>query len=229
MRNFFKLGLSVSAMMLLASAMPACGSDDEEDPKGTGATGGSGGSTGGSGGATGGSGGSTGGSAGSTGGSAGTASGCAPAPTNQDPVCAADPCTCGSDTCAAYKLGGLIDVPPCCSGGDTCGLSVSEQTGSIVSIGAGCYELAQEGNADTTCPVFAFTNPITQMPAEFDGCCRPNGECGYAVDLSSADGPNLGCVPAACSGGATVTTCTPGGSDAGTGGSAGSSGDAATD
>jgi hypothetical protein len=63
--------LGICAMALFA--VGGCGSDDEEDPKGTGGSSGSGGSTGGSGGSTGGSGGSTGGSGGSTGGSGGTA------------------------------------------------------------------------------------------------------------------------------------------------------------
>jgi hypothetical protein len=227
MRSFFKLGFGFAMVIMATAAMPACGGDDDDG--GGKAGGGTGGGTGGSGGGTGGgTGGATGGSDSGTGGSAGGAGKCTPGPSSQDGACT-DPCSCGGDTCESYMLGGLLPVPACCSGGSTCGLSADPATASIVGIAPGCYEGGQEGNADTACPQYDFINPLDQMPASFDGCCRPNGECGYLVDLTSAEGPNLGCVPADCSTGGSVTTCTPGSSDAGSGGSAGGASDAAAD
>lgn len=216
MRSFFKLSLTAGALVFMASAMPACGSDDE-DPKG-----GSGGTTGGSGGTDSGSGGTTGGS----GGSAGSIDQCSPSPSGGD-TCDAGTCTCGTESCPAYKVANLIDLPACCAGGGTkCGAYVSTTVGTLISAPEGCYETGQVGNDDTACPNFQFINPIDQMPAEFAGCCRPDGKCGYAVDISSQNGPNLGCVPVDCSQGGTETSCTPGGSDSGTGGSAGAAGSA---
>lgn len=52
-------------------------------------------------------------------------------------------------------------------------------------------------------------NPIDQAPVQFNGCCRPDGLCGYAVNTANLSGPNLGCTSASAFGGPAVK-CTPG-------------------
>jgi hypothetical protein len=227
MRNFFKLGLSAGAVILFASMAPACGSDDEEGGGGTGNKT-SGGGSGGTGNSTSG-GGSGGTDGGGSGGTAGSQNECSPKENGGD-ACISDAatCACGASDCPSYKVGGLITVAPCCAGAnkDKCGVDVPDTVAGLLSIGAGCYETAQEGEVDDECAPFKFTSPLPPNdPAEFPGCCHPDGTCGFAVDLTDQDGPNMGCVQATCAGGA-PKTCTPGGSDAGTGGSSGAAGSA---
>lgn len=87
---------------------------------------------------------------------------------------------------------------------------VSSNIALLIAIDEGCYQIGQPGTANTTCNQFDFINPLTQQPAYFPGCCRPNGKCGYLADLTTvAQGPNLGCVPVDCSAGGTEQNCTP--------------------
>jgi hypothetical protein len=80
----------------------------------------------------------------------------------------------------------------------------------LIGVAPGCYQVGQPGSANTSCNQYDFINPITQQPVYFPGCCRPNGKCGYLADLTAvAQGPNLGCVPADCSGGGVEQNCTP--------------------
>ncbi|MCA9593599.1 MAG: hypothetical protein KC776_09825 [Myxococcales bacterium] len=184
--NSFKVLMSMGFIALVAWSIPACGSDDDS---GSGGKAGSSGS-GGSGGGTAGSGGTAGGAAGS-GGSAGGL-------------------TCGGTECTAgWKVGGLIDVAGCCATGDKCGAQIDATIENLLKVPQGCYETEQAGTVDCGCESFVFTNPLDQSQAQFNGCCRPDGKCGFAVDTSSQGGPNLGCVEATELG-ATGGTCTSG-------------------
>jgi hypothetical protein len=150
--------------------------------------------------------------------------------------------TCGSETCQGYSLSGVLKVPGCCSENTTCGLQLETATGQLIGLPAGCYEIGQEGTVDCGCPGKFFTNPIDQKPAQFNGCCSTAGKCGYWIDLTSVDGPKVGCQEATKAGGVDQA-CTPGSetapppdpeggegecpnpnADAGTGGSAGAGG-----
>jgi hypothetical protein len=113
---------------------------------------------------------------------------------------------CGSDTCTGLTLGGQFPINPCCST-EGCGLNLESSVANFVSIDPGCYAVGQAGKADATCPTYTVANPLGGT-LDFQGCCRPSGECGFAIDTSGFGGPNLGCVPQACNGGA-AKTCTP--------------------
>ncbi|MCB0074437.1 MAG: hypothetical protein KDE20_23385, partial [Caldilineaceae bacterium] len=152
--------------------------------------------------------------------------------------------TCGGTECTAgWKVGGLIDVPGCCATGDKCGAQTDATIQGIFKIPPDCYETEQAGTVDCGCDSFTFINPVDQTEAQFNGCCRPDGKCGYAVNTTSAGGPDLGCMdaetfghaPASCVSG--QETPPPTGSDycavgdGGTpeGGTDGGVGDASTD
>ena len=196
----FALGLGLFAVA--AAGMPACGSDDDEGGKGgAGGSAGAGGSSG------------SGGSAGSTGDGG---------------------LTCGSNTCTGWKVGGLVNVAPCCAGAamDKCGAQVDSTIEALTSIPQGCYETEQPGNQECACPRSPeFDNPLEPgTKASFPGCCRSDSTCGYFLDLTSSDGPNIGCTapwdntsPAACTPGPDNPCPADGGTD-GSGGSAGAAG-----
>lgn len=97
------------------------------------------------------------------------------------------------DECPSYKLGGLIDMQACCGPDEACGAYVDPTIGSITTLTEGCYPLNQPGPIDNHCPSKLFINPIDGQPTEFPGCCRPSGLCGIQVDLTTAEGPYLGC------------------------------------
>lgn len=113
---------------------------------------------------------------------------------------------CGSNSCTGISAGGLLTINPCCTL-DGCGLNIESTVSGLIGISAGCYGVGQAGKADTTCPKYTADNPLGGT-IEFPGCCRPDGECGFAVDTSSFGGPDLGCVPQECNGGP-AKTCTP--------------------
>jgi hypothetical protein len=113
---------------------------------------------------------------------------------------------CGSNSCTGFSAGGLLTVNPCCTP-DGCGLNIESSVSGLLGITAGCYGVGQAGKADTACPEYSVANPLGGT-IEFPGCCRPGGECGFAIDTSSFGGPNLGCVPQECNGGP-AKTCTP--------------------
>ncbi len=113
---------------------------------------------------------------------------------------------CGSNSCSGVSLGGLLTVNPCCTT-DGCGMNIDASVSGLIGIAPGCYGVGQAGKADTTCPMYTVANPLGGT-IDFPGCCRPDGECGFAIDTSSFGGPNLGCVPQECNGGP-AKTCTP--------------------
>lgn len=146
--------------------------------------------------------------------------------------------TCGGESCPDYLVGGLLAVPACCSTNDKCGADLPASVAATIGgVPVGCYEAGQAGNLDCDCPAYEFTNPLTQQPAAFPGCCTPSGKCGYYMDTSSADGPNIGCQEATfgagkdetCTAGAGQACPPPTDGGAGAGGSSGGPGDAGTD
>jgi hypothetical protein len=101
---------------------------------------------------------------------------------------------CG-DECGSYLLGGILEVPPCCDANGACGIFFDGGVSSIIGLPSGCYPIGQPGMETPECPSLYFTNPLTGEPAEFPGCCESkDGTCGIMVDLTSAQGPNLGCI-----------------------------------
>lgn len=95
--------------------------------------------------------------------------------------------------CPSYQLGGIIEMSACCTTPDVCGGYISSTIGSIISLSEGCYPTNQPGNFDPSCPSHTFINPIDGSQATYQGCCRATGTCGIDVDLTSAQGPYLGC------------------------------------
>lgn len=202
MRGSFKLALGIGLLSLVAMGIPACGDDDDGGSGGKSGSGGTGGKDGGTGGSTGG----AAGSGGVSGGGGSSGSGGTGGST-----------TCGGETCQTYKVGGLIDLKPCCSTNNKCGSNVDATVGALIGVPQGCYEIGQKGNDDSSCGPLKFTNPLDGGAAQFDGCCNhATSKCGYKVNVSSAGGPDFGCIDAT---GMTDApqTCTP------------STGDAATD
>ena len=134
--------------------------------------------------------GGSGGSAGTTGGSGGSAG------TAVDSGDAADAATvqCGDVTCspAATPLG--LTLAACCPVDlDGCGLDLS-QAAALAGFSAGCLQVNQPGTEDASCPARSVSLGDAGT-VQFPGCCRPNGNCGARVDLSSAaPGVNFGCV-----------------------------------
>ena len=114
---------------------------------------------------------------------------------------------CGTNTCTGLSLGGFVNINPCCTV-DGCGMNIDQAVSNLIGIAPGCYGVGQAGAADTTCPMYSIANPIGGGNIDFPGCCRPDGECGFAIDTSGFGGPNLGCVPQECNGGP-AKTCTP--------------------
>jgi hypothetical protein len=198
MRGSLKLTFGIGLLSLVALGIPACGDDDDDTKKpSTGGTGGKDGGTGGTGGVA--------GSAGTGGVSGGGGTG------------GAAPVVCGGETCKTYKVAGLFDVGACCSA-DKCGADVSANVGGLVGLPAGCYRTGAPGNEDSTCPDLTFTNPLDSGPGAFKGCCNhETKKCGYAVDLSSTAGPDMGCLDATGIGDSGApASCTPAASDAST-------------
>ncbi len=215
MAKSYRFVTAMGALAALALAIPACGSDDDDSGSGGGtATGGTagtgGGATGGAGGASGGAGGATGGAGGATGGAGGAV-------------------TCGGASCSAYNVGGLLPVAACCSTNDKCGAEVDATiAGLLGGIPTGCYEAEQTGDVDCACPGYTFKNPLPPMDdITFPGCCTPAGKCGYFMDISSQQGPNIGCQEATWGDGM-GKTCTAGSPDLSCLGDGGAS-DAAAD
>ncbi len=219
--NFLKMGLVLGVASCAALFAPACGSSDDSGggKAGTGGTAGTDAGTGGAAGMAGSSG--TGGTAGAsgTGGSSGTS--------GTGGSAGATGMTCGTSTCIDYNIASIVDLPACCAGtgSDKCGSDLTAAHNLLPAIPAVCEEQNQPGTPDTSCP--GMTLPVINLPV--DGCCRPDGLCGMALDLSSLGGPNFGCAdsspfidggtPAACGGN------TDGGAGAaGASGSAGASG-----
>lgn len=205
MRGSLKLVLGLGLVSAVAFGTAACGDDDEGGGGSGGGKGGSGGSTGGTGG------GSTGGTAGTGGGTAGTGGGTA----GSGGTDGGGGITCGSNTCTGWKVAGAIDVSPCCAGAskDKCGADVTAQSGKLLNLPAGCYELNQPGNVDcTSCPQKEVKD-LQGKPAWLDGCCMPDKTCGINIDISKApyNGPNIGCLPYKTFGSdAGAPSCTPG-------------------
>jgi hypothetical protein len=85
-------------------------------------------------------------------------------------------------------------MPPCCADGAQCGATVTQTLSGLLPLFPGCYGLAQPGKLDSTCPDLQFANPIDGTPVTFPACCRAQtGTCGVRVDLTSEQGPDLGC------------------------------------
>jgi hypothetical protein len=214
MRDSMRLAALFGSIFCVAVAIPACGSDDEDE--GTKKTGGTGGGVIGGTGGTGGSsasggtttGGGTGGSTtggGTGGGTGGVAS-----------------ITCGTETCEGYNVV-IVTIAPCCPTGieNKCGADVPAEISGLIGVPAGCYELEQEGAVDTDCPTINVNQGGINL--DFEGCCNAaTGMCGNLLDVSSFGGPNFGCASIALDGG-TPAAC-DGASDGGTDGSAGSAG-----
>lgn len=117
---------------------------------------------------------------------------------------------CAGQSCPDYLVGGVLSVPACCSSNDKCGAELPASVAATLGgVPVGCYEANQPGNLDCDCPAYTFVNPVTQQPAAFPGCCTPSGTCGYLIDTSSAEGPNIGCQEATFGDGQ-GELCTPG-------------------
>ena len=107
----------------------------------------------------------------------------------------------GCGGCPSYTLAGIIQMASCCAPGG-CGATVDSQISSLIAIGPGCYLTNSPGSPDPSCPQVSFINPITNQPAAWNGCCRADTSlCGVLVDLSSQQGPVLGCIDPNGSGG----------------------------
>ncbi|MEZ4223010.1 MAG: hypothetical protein R3B13_18850 [Polyangiaceae bacterium] len=113
---------------------------------------------------------------------------------------------CGASACSGISVAGLITLNPCCTV-DGCGVNIDASVSGLIGIAGGCYGIGQPGAPNATCPSFMASIP-GQGPIEIPGCCRPNGECGFAIDLSGFGGPNMGCANQTCNGGP-AKTCTP--------------------
>lgn len=238
-RRSTRWGFGLGMVLLAIGSAPACGGDEDSGSGGSGGAadsglGGFGGSTAGSGGTAGtaGSGGTAGtaGTSGSGGSGGAIQNDCVPTPSGGD-VCATAPCTCGTSSCPSYGVAGIITIMPCCAGPnkDYCGSQVDATVGGFIGIAPGCYGTGEVGVADTTCSDFKIVNPLDNSVVTFPGCCRLDGTCGVAIDLTSQGGPNLGCRQTDCNGAGPKSCNAPDGgtTDGGTGGSPGdaSSGD----
>lgn len=139
--------------------------------------------------------------------------------------------TCGGQTCDTWKLGGILTLKACCTDSDQCGALSDATIEGVAGVPQGCYELNQPGNVECNCPESpSFTSPIDGEEVAFPGCCRDDGTCGYYLDLTSAEGPNMGCV--APWDNTSPDTCTPGPANPcpePDGGTDGGNGDASTD
>jgi hypothetical protein len=124
-------------------------------------------------------------------------------------VCAKDSSTsCGTQTCMGTSLELLPgSLPPCCpeQTANVCGLDTAELLPIGIHLDPACQEKEQPGVPDSNCPrgKLALTLPfltsdgatiLYDQPVE--GCCRPNGQCGYFFDHSTSLLPDLGCVDA---------------------------------
>jgi hypothetical protein len=103
--------------------------------------------------------------------------------------------------------GGVYTLSPCCAD-EGCGVAVDATIAGAIGATEGCYGLNQAGAADSTCPNFSVPNPLGGGNLDFAGCCHADGTCGFALDLSGFQGPNLGCARQDCNG-AGPKTCTP--------------------
>ncbi len=100
--------------------------------------------------------------------------------------------TCGGAICNGWKLGGIINMQPCCAASGGCGALSDSTIEAISGVPQGCYPLNHPGVLECSCPPITFTNPINNELVTFAGCCS-NGNCGIQADLTSVQGPNLGC------------------------------------
>lgn len=104
--------------------------------------------------------------------------------------------------CPSYKIGGLLDMPACCLNTGACAVSVVPGVGALIGLNQGCYPTNQPGSLDPSCPSLVYTNPLDGGLASHPGCCRAStGTCGAWVDVSSINGPTLGCTDFGAGGG----------------------------
>lgn len=130
---------------------------------------------------------------------------------------------CGSVSCEGLKLpvDGLPPLQPCCPEGDAedaCGLDTSVLSVLGVPIERQCEPRSQPGERDPSCPASpANALPDTGLSVSFEGCCRPDGRCGFLVDrVLGVLNLGLGCVDSTpFLGGGEAPRC---GADAGVGG-----------
>ncbi len=100
--------------------------------------------------------------------------------------------SCGTSTCVPF-----VPPPPdpiagaCCagSGGDLCGLDAGPAFG--FQFDGQCLPIGGNGSPATDCPKVSPSFVPYHGNSELDGCCTPNGVCGFVDDMMG-----LGCVPA---------------------------------
>jgi hypothetical protein len=125
--------------------------------------------------------------------------------------------TGGSSTeCAGLVCDPLIlpgPYPPveaCCAAGNQCGLDGSALEEFGITLVAACQARDQPGEVDSECdPSPPFQTDFGDL--SFDGCCTPEGHCGYLLDNAfNLITIGLGCVDTAVVEGAVPASCTPG-------------------
>lgn len=111
---------------------------------------------------------------------------------------------CGTKTCTGVLIpvsGQSFELAPCCADEKTsqCGIDSTVLGMFGPTFPEACQPVAQPGVPDDACPQSPSQaiqgSPIT---IKFDGCCRPNGTCGYQLDSIGGLIPlGLGCVDSA--------------------------------
>ncbi len=117
---------------------------------------------------------------------------------------------CNGTQCKYYSLSKFLQMPACCSTNGGCGVQLnSHVAGMMGGIPTICYETDQVGELDCACPAFSFKNPsLSASEITYAGCCKPSGDCGYFIDVSSWGGPKIGCQLATWGAGV-GKSCTP--------------------
>lgn len=101
--------------------------------------------------------------------------------------------SCDGQACSAKLVSSLFNLPACCATSG-CGVVLDSTVTSLLGdIPVGCYGLDQPGDVGCGCPEYTFSDVLTSETVALPGCCTASGRCGYVIDLTSADGPNLGC------------------------------------
>lgn len=95
---------------------------------------------------------------------------------------------CAGATCSKVTLALRgWQLAPCCPATGGCGVALPGGMG----LGVGCVPLAAPGRLDPGCPELGR---VAGLPLRFPGCRRPDGSCGYFVNVFGVD---LGCTDVA--------------------------------